>query len=59
MGVNEDNLHLGAGQQTLYKLPGFAEDAPESLKKLMKSYPSIVETINSIRGIKEGEDVET
>lgn len=57
MGVNEDNLHLGAGQP--YKLPGFAEDAPESLKELMESYPSIVENINSIRGNKEGEDVES
>jgi silicon transporter len=57
MADDEGNLHLGAGH--LYKLPGFFEDAPESLKELMKNDPSIVEYIHSIRGNKAGEDVET
>jgi hypothetical protein len=57
MGDDEEQLHLGPGH--MVKLPGFAEDAPAALRELMESDPSVVEYINSIRGIKGDVDVET
>ena len=51
MADDAEHLHLGPGH--LYKLPGLAEHAPQALKDLLKSDPSVAEYINSIRGMKE------
>jgi hypothetical protein len=51
----DDNeaIHLGPGH--LYKLPGFAMNAPPSLLKLMKADPSVAEYINeSMRAMENG-----
>jgi len=37
----------GSGVGHMAKLPGFAENAPESLKKLMEKDPSIAQYITS------------
>jgi hypothetical protein len=57
MKDNEANLQIGPGHMII--LPGFYEQAPESLKKLLDSDPHVREYMNSIRGIKDAEDVET
>jgi Silicon transporter len=41
MADNEENLQLGAGH--IYKLPGFAENAPVVLKELMKSDQAVAD----------------
>jgi hypothetical protein len=53
MGDDVSNLHTGPGH--LYKLPGFYEDAPESLQELMKIDPSVREFMASLHEMK-GED---
>jgi hypothetical protein len=53
MGDDENNLHMGPGH--LYKLPGFYEDAPESLQVLMQNDPSVREFMASLHDMK-GED---
>jgi hypothetical protein len=41
----------------MVKLPGFAENAPEALKKLFESDPEVVDYINSsIRKLEIGKD---
>jgi hypothetical protein len=57
MKDNEANLQIGPGHMII--LPGFYEQAPESLKKLLDSDPHVREFVNSIRDIKDAEDVET
>jgi len=56
MGDNDENLHLGAGH--MVKLPGFDENAPDSLKELFKSDVSVREYLSSIHGgaEKQGEE---
>jgi len=56
-GQADETPTVGAGH--LYKLPAFAENAPEALKELMKKDPSIAVYIESLRGMKaEDGDVE-
>jgi hypothetical protein len=55
-GDNEESLHFGTGH--LFKLPGFAENAPASLKKLFESDPSVASYLNSIHGMENGKAVE-
>jgi hypothetical protein len=38
----------------MVKLPGFAENAPESLKKLFESDPEVVDYLNSIHAMENG-----
>jgi len=45
MSDHTQNLAVGAGH--MVKLPNFAENAPNSLKKLMKKDPSIAQYLNS------------
>ena len=45
MGDNEDNLQIGAGHIII--LPGFYEQAPASLKKLLDSDPRVAEFIRA------------
>jgi hypothetical protein len=59
-GDNPEDLPLGAGH--LYKLPAFADNAPEKLRKLIEEDPSIIDYIQrsihegSIRGLDVGDD---
>jgi hypothetical protein len=46
MGDNTSHVPVGPGHIT--KLPGFAENAPKSLKKLLKKDPSVGQYINSL-----------
>ena len=46
MADNDDNLHLGAGH--IYKLPGFAENAPPVLKDLIMNDPSVAEYLETV-----------
>lgn len=46
MADEEENLHLGAGH--IYKLPGFADNAPDALKKLIKGNKSVEEYLSTI-----------
>ena len=46
MADDDEKLHLGAGH--IYKLPGFAENAPPVLKDLIKNDPSVAEYMESI-----------
>jgi hypothetical protein len=45
--MGDDTGHLPVGIGHMAKLPGFAENAPKSLKKLMAKDPSIAEYINN------------
>jgi len=65
MKDNEDNLHIGAGHMII--LPGFYEQAPESLKKLLDSDPHVRAYVSSIHeqmekgeypGVKEDGDLD-
>jgi hypothetical protein len=47
MGDDSDNVLMGTGH--IYKLPGFADAAPQALKELMKSDPSVHDFVQSIR----------
>jgi hypothetical protein len=38
----------------MVKLPGFPENAPESLKKLFESDPEVVDYLNSIHAMENG-----
>jgi silicon transporter len=46
MGDNVSNLQTGPGH--MYKLPGFYEDAPDSLKELVSKDPAVREYLRSI-----------
>jgi len=54
---NYDNLHFGAGH--LLKLPGFQEEAPSTLKQLMKKDPSVREYLASAvqKAVQDGTDL--
>jgi hypothetical protein len=56
MEDHEEDIHVGVGH--MIKLPGFAEDCPESLLELMKSDPAVAKYIESLHG-EENKDVET
>jgi silicon transporter len=47
-----DDLHLGSGH--LYKLPGFADNAPAALKLLWESDPAVAEYLKSIHDMEKG-----
>ena len=44
-GDGDGDMKLGAGH--MVKLPGFSDNAPKSLKKLLKKDPSVAQYINS------------
>jgi len=44
VGDNDDNLQIGAGH--IVKLPGFKDDAPSSLKKIVKKDPQVTAYLN-------------
>jgi hypothetical protein len=50
---DSEKMHLGPGHPR--KLPGFVENAPPSLLKLMKSDPSVKAYLNSMHGMENGE----
>lgn len=54
---NYDNLHFGAGH--LLKLPGFQDEAPSTLKQLMKKDPSVREYLASAvqKAVQDGTDL--
>jgi hypothetical protein len=56
LGDNEEQLHAGLGH--LVKLPGFVDGAPSALRDLLKSDPSVLHYLNSIRNIDDVKDVE-
>jgi hypothetical protein len=45
--MGDDTAHVPIGIGHMAKLPGFAENAPRSLKKLMEKDPSIAQYINN------------
>jgi hypothetical protein len=55
-GDNVDDLPLGAGH--MVKLPGFAENAPEALKRLLEADPSVAVYLNSLHGMENGKAVQ-
>ena len=56
LGDNEEQLHAGPGH--LVKLPGFVDGAPSALRDLLKSDPSVLHYLNSIRNIDDAKDIE-
>jgi hypothetical protein len=55
--MGDDTEHVPVGVGHMAKLPGFAENAPNSLKKLMKKDPSIAQYINSqVEKMENGEN---
>ena len=46
MGDDVSNLQTGPGH--MYKLPGFYEDAPDSLKELVSKDPAVREYLKSL-----------
>jgi len=46
--MEDDTAHVPIGAGHMVKLPGFAENAPKSLKKLLKKDPTVGNYINSI-----------
>ena len=54
MGDDSDNVLMGPGH--IYKLPGFADTAPQALKDLMKMDPSVHDFISSITAKPGDED---
>jgi silicon transporter len=52
MGDDTEHLRVGAGH--LYKLPGFADNAPPALKKLMAADPAVAQYLNSIHAMENG-----
>jgi Silicon transporter len=53
MQDNEDNLQIGPGHIII--LPGFYEQAPPTLKKLLDADPNVVNYINSLHSMVNGE----
>ena len=47
-GTGDDSNQLPLGVGHLVKLPGFSDNAPKSLKKLLKKDPSVAQYINSV-----------
>jgi|EP00979_Chaetoceros_neogracilis_P017926 silicon transporter len=45
--MGDDTTHLPVGAGHIAKLPGFASNAPRSLKKLMNNDPSVAQYLNS------------
>jgi hypothetical protein len=54
MADDEDNALMGPGH--IYKLPGFADTAPQALKDLMKMDQSVHDFISSIKPVPKGHD---
>jgi silicon transporter len=50
---DDEQIHMGPGHPR--KLPGFADNVPPSLQKLMKSDPSVKAYINSMNEMENGE----
>jgi silicon transporter len=55
---NYDNLHFGTGH--LLKLPGFQDEAPNTLKMLMKKDPSVREYLDSAisKAVQDGTELQ-
>jgi hypothetical protein len=56
MGDNEDNLQIGPGHIVI--LPGFYEQAPKSLKRLLDSDPNVVAYLNALHRMEKGQVIE-
>ena len=56
MADDAEHLHVGPGH--LYKLPAFADNAPQSLKDLLMSDPSVAKYIEPSRGSINGAETE-
>lgn len=52
MKDNEENLQIGPGHMII--LPGFYEQAPETLKKLLDADPNVAKYLNSLHMMEKG-----